>query len=116
MKKSILLFMLVLFVGQAYSQQGFQYQTINKKSMGPERQQIDIGLGLGIEYGGFLGAQVEYMPISHLGVFASGGFYLVGAGWELGAKAYIMPKITEKHFRVYVTGMYGTNAAIMVVG
>jgi hypothetical protein len=40
----------------------------------------------------------------------------VGAGWELGAKAYIMPKITEKHFRVYVTGMYGTNAAIMVVG
>lgn len=117
MKKQVL-FIIFLFLvfGRVYAQQTFQYKNIDVKNQTKtERNMFDLGLGLGIEYSGFLGAQLEYAPISRLGLFASGGFFLVGAGWEVGAKAYLIPKVVSKSFRVYATGMYGTNTAIMII-
>lgn len=117
MKKQVLLIsFLTVLLGQVLAQQTFQYKNIDvKNKANTDRNKFDLGLGLGIEYSGFLGAQIEYAPISRLGIFASGGFFLVGAGWDVGAKVYIMPKITSKTFRVYATGMYGTNTAIMII-
>lgn len=116
MKKQILLLLLTLIsVNHVFGQEYFQYKNIEtKKRTVEERNFFDLGLGMGIEYSGFLGAQLEYAPIPRLGLFASGGFYLINVGWQLGAKAYVMPKVKAKSFRVYVTGMYGTNAAIVV--
>lgn len=118
MTKQLFLFLILLMIGlQVIAQQEFRYKTIETSQQGtPERNKFDLGLGMGIEYGGFLGAQLEYVAIPRLGVFLSGGYYLVGAGWEMGLKGYIMPKLKAKPFRVYVTGMYGTNAAIFVIG
>ncbi len=118
MKKYTFLFLMLLIgMHQVAAQQVFKYETIAKtNSVQQERNQLDLGLGLGIDLGGLIGAQLEYIPIKHLGLFASGGFYFIQAGWQLGVKGYIMPKITAKPFRVYVTGMYGTNAAIYIVG
>ncbi len=105
-----------LMMGSMHAQQVFQYKNLEvKNKTTQERNKFDLGLGLGIEYSGFLGAQLEYAPISHLGIFASGGYFLAGLGWDVGLKAYLMPKIKSKSFRVYATGMYGTNVAIFVV-
>jgi len=117
MKKQVMIMMLfTLMMGSMHAQQVFQYKNLEvKNKTTQERNKFDLGLGLGIEYSGFLGAQLEYAPISHLGIFASGGYFLAGLGWDVGVKAYLMPKIKSKSFRVYATGMYGTNTAIFVL-
>ena len=75
----------------------------------------DIGLGLGLDYGGVLGAKFTYTPIKYLGIFAAGGLQLGGFGWQLGAKGYLIPKTSKKGFRPNVKVMYGVNAAIYVI-
>ena len=75
----------------------------------------DLGFGFGIDYGGFLGAKFEVSPIDRLGIFASGGYYLIGFGWQVGALGYIIPKTTAKTFRLAGKFMYGTNSVIWVV-
>ncbi len=74
----------------------------------------DIGFGYGIDYGGFLGAKFEVSPIERLGFFVSGGYYLIGFGWQIGALGYIIPKTTLKSFRLAGKVMYGTNSEILI--
>jgi hypothetical protein len=75
----------------------------------------DIGLGLGIDYGGVLGAKFTYSPLKYLGVFAAGGLQLGGFGWQVGVKGYIIPKTSKKGFRPNLKVMYGINAVIYVI-
>lgn len=56
---------------------------------------VDIGFGLGLDYGGIIGAKIEFIPISHLGIFASGGVQLSGFGWQFGVIGYIIKKQTS---------------------
>jgi hypothetical protein len=81
-----------------------------------ERHKFDIGFGFGLDYGGFIGAKISYVPIKHLAVFGSAGYHLVAFGWQVGVIGYILPKTTLKKFRPYGKFMYGTNRAIMVEG
>jgi hypothetical protein len=74
----------------------------------------DVGLGLGIDYGGVFGGKFTYTPIKYLGIFAAGGFQLGGFGWQLGLKGYIIPKTSKKGFRPNIKVMYGINAVIFV--
>lgn len=75
----------------------------------------DIGLGLGLDYGGVLGAKFTYTPIKYLGIFAAGGLQVGGFGWQVGAKGYIISKTSKHGFRPNVKAMYGVNASIYVV-
>ena len=75
----------------------------------------DIGLGLGLDYGGVLGAKFTYTPIKYLGIFVAGGLQLGGFGWQAGAKGYLIRKTSKKGFRPNVKVMYGVNAAIYVI-
>lgn len=115
-KLTLLLFIFSVLV--SFSQEQQQYQNLSPKKIVKYdfHSQIDIGLGLGINYGGLLGAQVQYIPTNHFGIMGSAGYYLAGFGWQVGGIGYIMPKIPSKPFRVYGTVMYGTNAAILIIG
>jgi hypothetical protein len=75
----------------------------------------DIGLGLGIDYGGVFGAKFTYSPVKYLGIFIAGGLQFGGFGWQIGAKGYIIPKTSKKGFRPNLKVMYGINAAIYVM-
>lgn len=76
---------------------------------------VDIGAGFGLDYGGIIGVKIEYIPLSHLGIFASGGALLSGFGWQLGAIGYFIKKTNKRTFRPYVKFMFGTNASIYVM-
>jgi hypothetical protein len=75
----------------------------------------DIGLGLGLDYGGVLGAKYTYTPVKYFGVFAAGGLQFGGFGWQVGVKGYFIPKTSKKGFRPNFKVMYGVNTAIYVV-
>jgi hypothetical protein len=74
----------------------------------------DIGLGLGLDYGGVFGAKFTYSPIKYLGIFAAGGYQVGGFGWQFGVKGYFIPKTSRKGFRPNLKVMYGINAAIYI--
>lgn len=75
---------------------------------------IDLGVGLGLDYGGLLGIQLGYSPVKHLLLFASGGYHLIEFGWEVGAKGIILQNTSKNIFRPYLKLMYGNNAVIYV--
>ncbi len=77
---------------------------------------LDLGIGAGLYYGGFMGPVIQYIPLNHLGIFGSAGYFFAGLGWQAGITGYIMPKVPNKPFRVFGTAMYGTNASIYVIG
>lgn len=115
MKNLTLLLLSMLLVVNSYTQEQNPYQNLSTNADDYDfRSQVDMGVGLGLNYGGFMGAQVQYVALDYLGIFGSAGYYLVGFGWQFGLTGYIMPKLPSKPFRVYGTLMYGTNAAIVV--
>lgn len=75
---------------------------------------VDLGFGFGLDYGGIFGIQIEYIPISHLGIFVTAGVQPSGFGWQVGATGYFIRKTNKKAFRPYAKFMYGTNASIYV--
>ena len=114
MKKLAPLFFIFLVLN-SYSQEQKTYQNLSTNADDYDfHSQFDFGAGVGLNYGGFMGVQVQYVALDHFGIFGSAGYYLAGFGWQIGITGYIMPKIPSKPFRVYGTLMVGTNAAIAV--
>jgi hypothetical protein len=74
----------------------------------------DLGLGLGLDYGGILGVRMTFMPIKYLGFFGCLGLQLSGVGWQVGSRVYLVPKTSRKGFRPNLKAMYGVNASIYV--
>jgi hypothetical protein len=85
------------------------------KAQDPEQEskmEFDIGLGLGIDYGG-IGIRGTFKPIQQLGLFAAGGYNLNSIGFNAGAQWHFVQKNRHNFF---LTGMYGYNAVIIVSG
>lgn len=78
------------------------------------RFNADFGCGYGLNYAGFLGAKLQYAPISRFAIFGSGGFSVYSLGWQLGITGYIIPKTPDNPVRVYCSVMYGTIAVYEV--
>ena len=76
---------------------------------------VDIGFGIGLDYGGIIGAKIEFIPLNHLGIFASAGIQLSGFGWQIGVIGYMIKKTNKRGFRPYLKFMFGTNASIYVM-
>lgn len=122
MKKVILLTVVSFFSFMAFGQVDFASNV--KKDEVPEKKQelveikrtVDVGVGLGLDYGGIIGLQLTYIPIKYLGVIASVGYYGVNFGWQIGIKGFILPKTNLKKVRPVVKFMYGTNRLIIVDG
>lgn len=85
-------------------------QALPDETSGVER--ISIGIGGGLNYGGF-GANFLVYPHRNIGLFVGVGYAIVGVGSNVGVKI----KIKEGPVIVpYLLGMYGYNAAIKVSG
>jgi len=75
---------------------------------------ISIGIGGGLDYGGF-GANLSYYPIESMGLFGGVGYALAGAGFNAGVKYRYIPNKPDARVRPFGIAMYGYNAAIAVL-
>lgn len=124
MNNGLKLFLLILFVPViSFSQEKFADNVKAEKLTEPKqpevvemKRMVDIGFGIGLDYGGLIGIQGTYIPIKHLGIFASVGYHLVAVGWQVGVIGYILPKTNLKKIRPYGKVMFGTNRVIFVEG
>lgn len=72
---------------------------------------VNIGVGLGMSYGG-IGARLSAFPIQHFGVFGAVGYNFHKAGYNVGG---IIRTLPEKKFCPVIMGMYGYNGVIVVL-
>ena len=87
----------------------------------PNRQNqnhfLDLGIGLGLDYGGILGAKIAYIfPFPYISVFGSIGAQALGMGWNVGTTFHVMPENDKSVFRLNFKIMYGINRFTMVAG
>lgn len=76
-----------------------------------ERNNENIGFGIGIDYGG-VGVRASVLSFERVDVFAGLGYNLVGLGWNAGL-AYRFDN-DENRVVPYANAMYGYNAVIVV--
>jgi hypothetical protein len=74
--------------------------------------EMTLGLGLGLDHGGYGGNLILY-PVKQVGFFISGGYAMAGFGVNGGLKIRF---ITDETYTIvpYGLAMYGYNAAIFV--
>jgi hypothetical protein len=90
----------------------FTYGVVKKKtSSSPEN--ITLGIGLGLDFGG-IGGNITIYPQRNIGLFAGIGYAYAGLGYNFGAKLRYIKKDKLKTITPYLLGMYGYNAAINV--
>jgi hypothetical protein len=53
-----------------------------------ERRWGDGGVGIGLDYGGLIGAKATFYPIPYMGIFAAGGWELIGRGSGAGNQVW----------------------------
>jgi len=80
-----------------------------------EFDKVNIGLGLGFDYGG-IGANVTFYPQKNVGLFAGGGYAFAGFGYNAGVKLRLLPAKPSSQFTPFIMAMYGYNAAVHVSG
>jgi outer membrane protein len=78
---------------------------------------FDLGVGLGLDYGGIIGVKGSYiLPIKQLSVFVAAGAQLLGFGWNVGTAFAFLPANDQRSFNPYVKFMYGINRSTKVSG
>ncbi len=73
---------------------------------------MNIGLGIGMDYGG-IGGRFTLLPSERAAIFAALGYNLIGLGFNGGAYYRISP---QKRICPFLGAMYGYNGAIKVSG
>jgi hypothetical protein len=109
MKTSLLSTLLFLFLIPAF---------VNAQEEEPvpfKLDKVSLGLGLGLDYGG-IGANITAYPTKNLGFFLGGGYAMTGFGYNIGAKARIVPNKPAPKVFPFAMAMYGYNAVISVSG
>lgn len=102
----IILLSLLVFQSQAQS----KYNSY-KGSKG-DVDEVSVGVGLGLDYGGF-GGNILVYPQENIGLFVGAGYAFAGLGYNVGAKFRFATK-SSSSIRPYLIGMYGYNTAIAV--
>jgi hypothetical protein len=97
----------------AYNSTASESSTSSKK---PTAHFMDLGVGLGLDYGGIVGLNIAVIPIPYVSIFAAAGWEIVSLGWNVGAKIHIIPQTSKHIFRMNLKVMYGVNGATTVIG
>jgi hypothetical protein len=72
-----------------------------------------IGIGGGLDYGGF-GGNILICPTKNVGFFAGAGYAFAGFGINAGVKFRFVPNKPTTRYSPFALIMYGYNAAIAV--
>lgn len=86
----------------------------NAQTYDPKTEKFNIGLGLGMDYGG-IGVNLLGYPQKNIGIFGGGGYAIGGFGWNAGLKGRFFLN-ESSGITPYIMAMYGYNAAFKVVG
>lgn len=78
-----------------------------------ELDKASIGLGMGLDFGGF-GANILAYPQKNIGIFGGLGYALAGVGFNVGAKLRLASNSVKSKISTYGLIMYGYNASISV--
>ncbi len=79
----------------------------------PSNDIASLGLGMGLDYGGF-GGNLQLNLHPSLGLFLGGGYALAGFGYNAGFRLNFSSRVRFKPVTPYLTAMYGYNTAIKV--
>ena len=104
MKRLFFFFALILLTSLSFAQNYTRYDIPEQEST------MNIGLGLGLDYGG-IGGRITFLPIKRLALFAGVGYALVDFGYNVGAQLRIIP---DNKFCPTFGVMYGYNGVIKV--
>ncbi len=74
---------------------------------------VNLGFGLGIDYGGLLGGRLTVVPTKNFALFGDVGYNLIGLGFNAGGTLRITP---DKNVCPTLSVMYGYNAVIKIEG
>lgn len=77
-----------------------------------EKNRTSVGLGVGLPYGA-IGLRLGTNIATGANLFGGVGYMVSGIGYNIGLRKDFD---SERASQFYMTGMYGTNAAIKVVG
>lgn len=106
MKRFTLIFALITLLAiQAMSQV--------KDSSEVKTDKLSLGIGMGLDYGGF-GANIVFYPSTHFGLFFGGGYALNGLGVNGGIKYRFISSRPKARINPYFSAMYGYNTTIVV--
>lgn len=74
-----------------------------------------LGLGMGLDYGGF-GACLTVYPQKNIGLFGGLGYALTGVEYNAGVKARLLFNQKKPNASLFVLGMYGYNTVFKIKG
>jgi len=104
MKRLFFFFALMALTSLTFAQNYTRYDVPEQDS------KMNIGLGIGLDYGG-IGGRITFLPVKRLALFAAVGYALVDFGYNVGAQLRIIP---DNNFCPTFGVMYGYNGVIKV--
>jgi hypothetical protein len=114
MKQVIILGLLISFLAlQSQAQNQESISTQDTVSTEIQYDEVSIGLGFGLNYGG-IGANLLFYPQQNLGLFLGLGYAFSGIGINAGLKARLVSKKQFNGANPFIIGMYGYNSTIVV--
>ena len=91
------------------------YTNAQTETFDPKTEKVNLGFGIGHDYGGIIGGNILFYPQKNIGLFAGGGYAFAGFGYNVGIKGRFF--LNEgASVTPFVLGMYGYNAAVKVLG
>lgn len=86
--------------------------TVSAQNLSSTKNHTTLGAGVGLPYGG-LGLKFSINPANQLTIFGGLGYNFVDVGFNAGI---VKSFKSESRTQFYLTGMFGTNAAILIEG
>jgi hypothetical protein len=104
MKQLFFSCLFVFFAATSFAQEYTKYDVVERES------RVNIGLGLGMDYGG-IGGRISFMPVKRLALFGAIGYALADFGYNVGAQLRIIP---DGKVCPTFGFMYGYNGVIII--
>lgn len=110
--KTLLTVVMLMMVTAVYGQFDPNYKSKKEEHYSEQISPFNLGVGLGLSYGG-IGGRISYFAQKNVGVFGAIGYNFHKAGYNVGLVTRVLP---DKKVCPVGMIMYGYNAVIVVAG